>query len=144
MRKMWSTLFGTAILAFMLCLTGLVMTGEAQLERFKDQGDGTVTDTFSGLRWSKDANPIGKRTWHDAIRACENFSIAGTGNWKLPTSSDLLFLYHGLQYFEYSFTGIQSSYYWTYNESIVNMASGEVIGNFDTTRDNHVWCVLKP
>lgn len=144
MRKMWRKVFTTAALAIMFCLTGLVMTGEAQIERFKDHGEGTVTDNFNGSRWSKDANPIGKRTWHDAIRACENFSIAGTGNWNLPTSSELPFLYQGLQYFEHPFTGVQSSYYWTYNESIVNMSNGDVIPKFDTSRENYVWCVRRP
>jgi hypothetical protein len=33
MRKMWTKLSTTAALAFMLCLTGLVITGEAQAQR---------------------------------------------------------------------------------------------------------------
>ena len=49
MRKMWSKIFGIAALAFMLCLTGLVMSGEAQAQRFTDNGNGTVTDTVTNL-----------------------------------------------------------------------------------------------
>jgi hypothetical protein len=50
----------TATLAFMLCLTGLVISGEAQTEMFVDNGNGTVTDTRMGLMWTKDANLFGK------------------------------------------------------------------------------------
>jgi hypothetical protein len=37
MREMWRRIFGTAALAFMLCLTGLVITGEAQARRVLDE-----------------------------------------------------------------------------------------------------------
>ncbi len=59
MPKMWKKFFTTAALTFMLCMTGLVITGEAQAQRFTDNGNGTVTDTVTGLMWTKDANPFG-------------------------------------------------------------------------------------
>ncbi|PTN38207.1 hypothetical protein [Desulfonatronum sp. SC1] len=58
MRKMWSKIFTTAALTFMLCLTGLVMTGQAQAQRFVDNGNGTVTDTVTNLMWTKHSAPF--------------------------------------------------------------------------------------
>ncbi|PTN31825.1 hypothetical protein C6366_17485 [Desulfonatronum sp. SC1] len=38
---MWSKLFGTAALAFLLCLAGLVMPGEVQAQQRLDNADET-------------------------------------------------------------------------------------------------------
>ncbi len=77
MRTIWRKIFGTAALTIMLCLTGLVITGEAQAQRFVDNGNGTVTDKQTGLMWTKDADPFGTMNWHDAMAGCGSFSIAG-------------------------------------------------------------------
>ncbi len=90
MRKLWRKIFGTAALAFMLCLTGLVMSGEAQAQRFVDNGNGTVTDTVTGLMWTKDASLFGERNWNDAMSACSSFSISGIGGWRLPRKHELM------------------------------------------------------
>ncbi len=79
MRKKWRKIFGTAALALMLCLTGLVMSGEAQAQRFVDNGDGTVTDTATNLMWTKDVKALGELTWNDAKAGCASFSISGIG-----------------------------------------------------------------
>ena len=117
MRKMWRKLFGTAALACMLCLTGLVMSGEAQA-RFTDNGDGTVTDTVAQLMWTKNADPFGALNWHDAMSRCSSFGIPGfggsssIGGWRLPSKDELVALYHAIQG-GHPFTGVQSSYYWS-------------------------------
>ncbi len=67
------------VVAAMLCLTGLSMTGEAQAQRFVDKGNGMVRDTVTELMWTKNANPFGKLNWHDAIARCSSFSISGIG-----------------------------------------------------------------
>ncbi len=91
--KMWRKISGTAVVAFMLCLTGLVITSEAQAQRFVDNGNGTVTDTVTGSMWTKDANLFGERTWDDAMAACGAFSISGIGGWRLSSKDDLIDLY---------------------------------------------------
>jgi len=108
--NMWLKLFTTAALTIMLCLTGLVMTGEAQAERFMDNGNGTVTDTVTGLMWTKNANLFGYLNWHDAMARCSSFSISGS--WRLPSKNELVDLYHAMKG-GHPFTGIQSSIYWS-------------------------------
>lgn len=60
--------------------------------RFNDHGDGTVTDTETGLMWVK--NPVaagvgGVSTWNDAVQACENLAYAGHNDWRLPNINEL-------------------------------------------------------
>ncbi len=119
MRKMWRKLFGTAALTFMLCLTGLVMSGEAQAQRFVDNGNGTVTDTQTGLMWTKNANPLGELTWHDAMSRCSSFYLTGISGWRgidgwrLPRIGELVGLSTALIRGEHPFTGVKSSSYWS-------------------------------
>ena len=147
MRKMWRKLFGTAALTFMLCLTGLVMTGEAQAQRFVDNRDGTVTDTQTGLMWTKDANLFGELNWYDAMSRCSSFSISGIGGWRLPSRDELVAIYHAIQG-GHPFTGFQSPYYWSSTTDAVDSdvawgvgMGGGFVGNEFKTYTNHVWPV---
>lgn len=59
-----------------------------------DNGDGTVTDTTSGLMWAKNANIAGELLSRDAMAAAlEKLNAAGTlghTDWRLPTRDELL------------------------------------------------------
>ncbi|WP_052507289.1 DUF1566 domain-containing protein [Desulfonatronovibrio magnus] len=131
----------------MLCLTGLVMSGEAQTQRFVDNGNGTVTDTVTGLMWTKDANPVGWLNWDDAWRGCSSFSISGIGGWRLPSRDELSAIYHAIQS-GHPFTGVQSYGYWSSTAYAgrrdgawaVSMRGGQVDVIHKSTR-SHVWPV---
>lgn len=59
-------------------------------QRFKDHGDVTVTDTKTGLMWTKNANLPGERmNWNDAINYCRNLNHAGYSDWLLPSRGEL-------------------------------------------------------
>ncbi len=68
--------------------------------RFTDNGDGTVTDTCTGLQWQKDTadtngdghvvdDGIDSLAWCDALAYCENLSFAGHDDWRLPNVREL-------------------------------------------------------
>ena len=57
--------------------------------RFNDNGDGTVTDKLTGLMWTKNGNPYGKRTWNEAIDWCDAYVYAGHDDWRLPNVKEL-------------------------------------------------------
>jgi len=67
-------------------------------QRFIDNGDGTVTDTSTGLIWLKNANPCSSyKTWAEAGTYCSSLAngIAGltdgstAGQWRLPSIQEL-------------------------------------------------------
>ncbi len=87
MRKMWRKIFTTVALAFMLCLTGLVMSGTVLAQQCVDNGDGTVTDKGAGLMWQKAT--AGPMDWHTAMSYASSLSLGGHSDWRLPSSDEL-------------------------------------------------------
>jgi hypothetical protein len=61
-------------------------------DRFVNNGNGTITDTKTGLMWAaKDnGNPI---SWNDARSYCQNYSGGGHTDWRMPTLVELESLY---------------------------------------------------
>ncbi len=60
---------------------------------FRDNGNGTITDTKTGLMWQKnhptfDGVPR-EMTWAEAIAYCEDLSLAGYTDWRLPNRNEL-------------------------------------------------------
>jgi len=54
-------------------------------------GDGTVTDNDTGLMWQQ-ATALGNYTWEGALDYCEDLTLAGRSDWRLPTAKELLSL----------------------------------------------------
>ena len=80
----------------------------AQPTRFEDNGDGTVTDSKTGLMWTKNANIIGDTVlFHQALNYVNgmnegNYSNFGFTDWRLPTLRELQSL---IEYAEFSSEG---------------------------------------
>ena len=51
-------------------------------------GDGTVTDTYTGLMWQQ-AGIATEVTWEVALSYCESLSLAGYTDWRLPNRKEL-------------------------------------------------------
>lgn len=53
--------------------------------RYDDNGDGTVSDTLSGLMWQKDPSANGVDIdWSTALTICANLDLAGYDDWRAP------------------------------------------------------------
>jgi hypothetical protein len=89
----------------------------AELSRFVDNGDGTITDTTTGLMWSKDDVGSGELKHADAEKACKNLSLAGHKDWRLPTHAELLTLVDDTRYNPAidttAFPSCKSGWYWS-------------------------------
>ena len=62
--------------------------GATSASSFVDNGDGTITDTSTGLMWEKSTD---KNTynWIQAIAYCDNLTLGGHSDWRLPTRNEL-------------------------------------------------------
>jgi hypothetical protein len=81
---------------------------------YTDNGDGTVTDTSSGLMWQQSSSS--NKTWEQALAYCEGLNLGGNTDWRLPTIKELRSL---ADYSRFSpainttyFPGTVSSVYW--------------------------------
>lgn len=98
--------------------------------RFRDNGNGTVTDNLTGLMWTQDGNAPGpaacspgtSKTWQEALNyvACLNTNYyAGYNDWRLPNVNELESLVHAGQVNTATwlngqgFSNVQSYYYWS-------------------------------
>jgi len=87
---------------------------------YTDHGDGTVTDTVTGLMWQKTDG--GEMTIDSAIRYCSALSLAGYHDWHLPRPHELFSL-NNLQYVNPALDSVftvTSAQYWWGNERQAN------------------------
>jgi hypothetical protein len=99
--------------------------------RFTDNGDGTVTDNASGLRWLKDVGCLGNPTFNDSFDvvaslnadtdlSCTDY-LAGTFNdWRVANIRELLSL---IDYAYYSppISNTQGDEHWSEGDPFVNV-----------------------
>lgn len=65
--------------------------------RFVDAGDGTVTDSYRRLQWTK-TDSGREMSWEEALAWCRDLRRGGHADWRLPTHYELWTkLYMGLQ-----------------------------------------------
>lgn len=55
---------------------------------FVDNGDGTISDTATGLMWMKADSGKGM-PWEDALNYAENMEFAGYSDWRMPNAKEL-------------------------------------------------------
>jgi len=54
---------------------------------YTDNGDGTITDNITHLMWQKTDG--GEMTYENAVTYCNNLTLAGFTDWRLPTAEEL-------------------------------------------------------
>lgn len=125
-----------------LLVSGMIFCSVAGAQLI-DNGDGTVTDTETGLMWQQDDG--GYRNWNDAISYCENLILPAGGydDWRLPNRNELQSI---VDYTRYTpsinttvFPNTMSACYWTSTTSAGNSAyacviffdDGDVINYYD-------------
>ena len=54
---------------------------------YTDNGDGTVTDTITGLAWQQTSSS--NKTWEQALAYCEGLNLGGHTDWRMPNIKEL-------------------------------------------------------
>jgi len=91
--------------------------------RFMDHGNGTITDTLTGLMWTKNANLAGgTKTWQGALDYVKSINsgagLGGYHDWRLPNRKELFSLIDHSKWYpalpaSHPFQNVQSYYYWS-------------------------------
>lgn len=55
---------------------------------FVNNGNGTITDRATGLMWQQEDSGTGM-DWEHALAYCEDLSLAGHSDWRLPSAKEL-------------------------------------------------------
>lgn len=109
-RKVYNSTLVPFFVALFLCSLLLIQQGcvksdrsiSGKLEkrsadgRFIDHGDGTITDTNTGLIWTKKDSyaDLGKcLNWHDSKNYVSRLNTGGVSDWRLPTVRELRMIY---------------------------------------------------
>ena len=64
-----------------------VAAGAPNPQSYTSNGDGTVTDNVTRLKWQQ-ASPATTYTWSDALSYCATLTLGGI-NWRLPSIMEL-------------------------------------------------------
>jgi len=112
--------------------------------------DGTVTDVATGLIWQQEDDDVLRR-YDDAITYCEDLSLAGNSDWRLPYAKELTTIVDyktsNPAIDDADFIGTNISFpeqYWTSSDAasrrtVVGFESGTV--GFDSTGFHYARCV---
>ena len=136
-------------------LAGIVLySGQTVFASFYDNDNGTVSDSVTTLMWQQgDGQNSSDRTWEDALDYCENLSLGGHSDWRLPNVRELESIVDWDRYNPaintIYFPGCRSSYYWSGSIDAVNSGlawhvdfyNGAVTGYNYEVYDYYVRCV---
>ena len=101
--------------------------GVPQATRFRDNNDGTVTDTATDLIWLKNANLFGEVVWPEALYLASQLGAGApgladssrAGQWRLPNVNEMESILDLNKSFgaslpaESPFTNLEATNYWT-------------------------------
>ena len=101
--------------------------------RFIINGDGTVTDTGTGLMWQQSTG--GSMAWDAALTYCESLTLAGHADWRLPNRKELRSI---VDYAKYNpaidvdaFPNTLSSSYWSSTTSAFSSGNAWFVYFYD-------------
>lgn len=127
-------------------------TTNAQTDVWVSNNNDTVTDVATGLIWQAEDDDV-SRNQADAITYCNNLTLGGSSNWRLPNIKELLSIVdyraHDPAIDKRNFSGTNSSSYWSVSSRAANPADAWVVdflrGNATLSfnlNSNFVRCVL--
>ena len=87
-----------------------------RVNTFIDNGNGSVSDIATGLVWQQQDDDV-TRNHAEAITYCQDLSLAGSSNWRLPNIKELLSIVdyraNSPSIVSSMFPGTNSFFYWS-------------------------------
>ncbi|MBF0240211.1 MAG: DUF1566 domain-containing protein [SAR324 cluster bacterium] len=112
--------------AYARCVRGGAVTSSPH---FTDNGNGTVSDSITGLMWQQADG--GSKSWTNALTYCESITLAGHSDWRVPNRNDWLSVVD----YSYSSPALDSTYFpSTYSERYWSSSP-------DASGSGYVWYV---
>ena len=106
---------------------------------YTDNGDGIVTDNVTGLMWQQEDDDT-TRTWDEACSYCDDLTLGGYSDWRLPSVMELMSI---VNYGTYDpsiettyFPNTNAAFYWTSTTYALNSADAWCVGFNDGNADN--------
>lgn len=112
-----------------------------------------VYDNLTGLIWAGNASLDGSKSWEDALMYCEELTLGGRSDWRLPNRNELVSLIDNGQFNvalppNHPFAEVQTYYYWSATTSAhntpgawcVNMGNG-IVDSYNKSGRFFVWPV---
>ncbi len=141
----------------LILITGFLLFACADLmDPFTDNGDGTVTDNNTGLMWQESpAVDWGdEKTWEEAIIHCEDLSLGGYTDWRLPNIRELVSITDDFYYdpaidtTSFPFETGGQTYFWSSTTSASDSSSAwfvyfsdGAVAIYDKSSNHYVRCV---
>jgi len=122
---------------------------------FSRDSSGVVADSATGLAWQDDYSDNGgtikSATWQDALVYCEELSLGGKNDWRLPNMRELKSIVDDTKYnpaINSIFINVSSNNYWSAS-TVVSDSSITWIVSFNNgddgwnskTNENYIRCV---
>jgi hypothetical protein len=136
---------GCSLLLALICVSSAFAD-----PRFRDNGDQTVTDTLTGLMWTKNANlPPTNLDYQDAqnfVSAMNSANSLGHNDWRIPKIDELRSLLDLSRSnpslpVGHPFSNVQFTYYWssTSTTDLISPINWEVDFGYGNMSSNHTW-----
>jgi hypothetical protein len=68
---------------------GLPAESSTAAGHYSDNGDGTISDSSTGLMWQQGTAGRMMSSWEQALAYCENLNLGGHTDWRLPTIKEI-------------------------------------------------------
>ena len=110
----------------------------------------TVVDKDTGMMW-QDSSIIVKKNYSDAISYCEDLSISGYSDWRLPNIDELMSISDKSRYkpaIKKIFKNTKNDYYWSSSKYKGNSSKAWIVNfyngydsSYDISSNSYVRCV---
>lgn len=125
-----------------ICRTEAEIPSTTPDSRFTDNGNGTISDSGTGLMWQKcqlglsgsncDSGNAIQYTWQQALEQADSSSVAGYSDWRLPNHKELLSIVEQRCFLPSInttyFPNTSRSYFWSASPSAVGSSRAWYVG----------------